>query len=405
MVTTLILSAGLHGRHGVAGIDRPHEGVGRDDLDGLGDLADIEQRRDARRHVLADRIGRHDDVAVVRRELHDQRRDVLGQPVGVGRILGLQHLGDALQIAAADLAASPQSLPATSTVHVGVHLARGGDGVGDVGADGLVVMRGDDENGHGQITPASFFSLSTSSATVFTLMPPLRLGGSSTFSTLSRGATSTPSASGASDLDRLLLGLHDVGQRGVARLVEAQVGGDHRRHLELDVLEAAVDLALHLDRAVGDVELVGEGALRPAEQRGQHLAGGVGIVVDRLLADDHQAGLLLVDHGLEQLGDGQRLQLGVGLHQDAAVGAHGERGADRLLALRGSGGKGDDLGRGALLSHADRLFHGDLVEGVHGHLDVRRLDARVVGLDANLDVVVDDPLDRDQHFHRVAPAR
>jgi hypothetical protein len=51
----------------------------------------------------------------------------------------------------------------------------------------------------------------------------------------------------------------------------------------------------------------------------------------------------------------------------------------------------------------DRLFHGDLIEGVHGHLDVRRLDARVVGLDADLDVVVDDPLDRDQHFHRVAP--
>ena len=57
----------------------------------------------------------------------------------------------------------------------------------------------------------------------------------------------------------------------------------------------------------------------------------------------------------------------------------------------------------ALLLQADRLFDGDLIEGVHGHLDVRRLDARVVGLDADLDVVVDDPLDRDQHFHRVAP--
>src|SRR5882724_9515082 len=85
----------LHGRHGVAGVDGPHEGVGRHDLDGLGDLTDIEQGRDARRQVLADRVGRHDDVAVIGGELHDQRRDVLGHPVGVGRVLRLQNLGDA----------------------------------------------------------------------------------------------------------------------------------------------------------------------------------------------------------------------------------------------------------------------------------------------------------------------
>ncbi len=49
------------------------------------------------RDVLAHRIGRHHDVAVGRRELDDQQGDVLGQPVGVGRVLGLQHLGHALQ--------------------------------------------------------------------------------------------------------------------------------------------------------------------------------------------------------------------------------------------------------------------------------------------------------------------
>src|SRR5450631_1814246 len=32
--------------------------------------------------------------------------------------------------------------------------------------------------------------------------------------------------------DRLLLRLHDIGQRGIARLVEPQVGGDDRRGLE-----------------------------------------------------------------------------------------------------------------------------------------------------------------------------
>ena len=53
---------------------------------------------------------------------------------------------------------------------------------------------------------------------------------------------------------------------------------------------------------------------------------------------------------------------------------------------------GDDLGRLALLLQADRLLDGDLVEGVHRHLDVGELDARAVRLDADLDVVVDHPL-------------
>jgi hypothetical protein len=41
-------------------------------------------------------------------------------------------------------------------------------------------------------------------------------------------------------------------------------------------------------------------------------------------------------------------------------------------------GDGDDLGRLALLLQADRLLDGDLVEGVHAHLDVGELDARAV---------------------------
>src|SRR5262245_24483338 len=44
-------------------------------------------------------------------------------------------------------------------------------------------------------------------------------------------------------IDRLLLRLHDVGQAGVARLVEPQVGGHDRRRLQLHRLQPAVDLA------------------------------------------------------------------------------------------------------------------------------------------------------------------
>ena len=48
------------------------------------------------------------------------------------------------------------------------------------------------EQGRHQITPASFFSLATSSAAVSTLTPAVRLAGSSTCSTVRRGAMSTP---------------------------------------------------------------------------------------------------------------------------------------------------------------------------------------------------------------------
>jgi hypothetical protein len=134
-------------------------------------------------------------------------------------------------------------------------------------------------------------------------------------------------------VDRLLLGFHDVGQRRIARLVEAQIGGHHGRQFDLDGLQAAVDFALDLCRAVAQFQLVGEGRLRPAEQRRQHLAGLVGIVVDRLLAEDDEAGLFRFADGFEDFGHRQRFDIAVGLHQDAAVGAHRERGADGLLRL------------------------------------------------------------------------
>ena len=81
---------------------------------------------------------------------------------------------------------------------------------------------------------------------VLTLTPALRPPGSSVLSTFRRGLTSAPKSAGRLLVERLLLGLHDVGQRGIARLVEAQVGGDDRRQLQFDRLQAAIDLARHL---------------------------------------------------------------------------------------------------------------------------------------------------------------
>ena len=65
------------------------------------------------------------------------------------------------------------------------------------------------------------------------------------------------------------------------------------------------------------------------------------------------------------------------------------------------GGGGDDFGGGALLFQSDRLLDGDLVERVHRHLHPGGFDAGAVRLDANLHVVIDDPLYRDQRLHVV----
>jgi hypothetical protein len=62
-------------------------------------------------------------------------------------------------------------------------------------------------------------------------------------------------------------------------------------------------------------------------------------------------------------------------------------------------GDGDDLGDNALFLQTGRLFNGDFVEGVHGHLDVGDVDTRAVGLHANFHVVVDNPLDRNESLH------
>ena len=71
----------------------------------------------------------------------------------------------------------------TSVHDIGARVERGGP-VGDDAVDRVSVR--------GQMTLASFFSLASNSATVFTLMPAWRLGGSLTFRTFNFGVMSTP---------------------------------------------------------------------------------------------------------------------------------------------------------------------------------------------------------------------
>jgi hypothetical protein len=110
--------------------------------------------------------------------------------------------------------------------------------------------------------------------------------------------------------------------------------------------------------------------------------------------------LFALDHGFQQLGDGERLKLVVGLHQDAAIGTHGERGADGFLRRGHPQGCYDDLAGLAGFLQANRFFDRDFVERVHGEFDIGRLDPGPIGLDPDLDVVIDDALDGDQYLHR-----
>src|SRR5579872_1999941 len=75
------------------------------------------------------------------------------------------------------------------------HRGGAGKGASGGGFEGSAIMLGNDEKGH-QITRASVMSLSTSSLTEATFLPPWRLAGSSTLRVMRRGAASTPSASG-----------------------------------------------------------------------------------------------------------------------------------------------------------------------------------------------------------------
>ena len=112
-----------------------------------------------------------------------------------------------------------------------------------------------------------------------------------------------------------------------------------------------------------------------------------------------RSGFSSLDERLQELRHRERLQLDVGLHQNRAIGAERQRRAQRLLARRNAAGNRDDLGRDALFLQAHGFLDGDLVERIHRHLDVGRVDAGAVGLDADLDVVIDDALDGDQDFH------
>ena len=92
------------------------------------------------------------------------------------------------------------------------------------------------------------------------------------------------------------------------------------------------------------------------------------------------------------------------LHQDAAVGAHGETAAD-LGGRRGRPDADHDHFAGHVgVAQAQRFLDGDLVEWIRPVVHTVGDDPAVVGLDLDLGLVVLDPLDGDQELHDFPPA-
>ena len=121
-------------------------------------------------------------------QLHHQRRDVLGERMGIGRIVGDMHLADASDLRrrlrdAIDALAGDEQMHLTQ-LRCGGHRRQRGI------LDGLTVVFDPDERLHLAIPMAC--SLVTSSSTSATLIPAWRLPGSTTFSVVMRGVTSTP---------------------------------------------------------------------------------------------------------------------------------------------------------------------------------------------------------------------
>jgi hypothetical protein len=116
-----------------------------------------------------------------------------------------------------------------------------------------------------------------------------------------------------------------------------------------------------------------------AEKGCQHLAGLIGIIVDRLLAEDHQAGASSVAMAFRILAtaSGSTSSSSTRIARSAPWRARAQRSCALATPIDTT-----TISVATLFLQADRLFDGDLVERVHRHLDVRQIDARPIRLHA-----------------------
>src|SRR5680860_1282435 len=161
--------AGFNRCDGITGVDRTNESVFRLDADNVGYLGNIQQRSNARHKVLTRGTGSRQNVAIAFAQFHNQGTEVLTQEVAINCVVCNQYLCNAFS-----LGCSFSNGTAVFTSNQYIDIAADGFGSRYNTQGGLlqaaVVVFSNYKDAH-QITFASFFSLSTSSATSATLTP------------------------------------------------------------------------------------------------------------------------------------------------------------------------------------------------------------------------------------------
>ena len=164
-------------------------------------------------------------------------------------------------------------------------------------------------------------------------------------------------------------------------------------------MQTAIDFARDINLVALNAKLGSKCALRPTEQRGQHLAGLIIVAINGLLAENDQIGAFCLYHRFQHFGNAQRLKLIIGFDQNAAIGTHCQSGANGFLRLCRADRNNNNFVCGSRLLQAHRFFNGNLTKRVHRHFDIGQINARLVRFDANFDIIVNHAFDGDKDFH------
>ena len=139
--------------------------------------------------------------------------------------------------------------------------------------------------------------------------------------------------------------------------------------------------------------------LCPAQQCRQHLTCLVAVIINCLLATDHQPWGFFINHRLQQLGDGQRLNILIGFNMNAAISTHRQASADGFLSLCRAYRHQNNLISLTSFFDAQGLLYRDFIKRVHRHFYICQFNTRLVWFDTDFDVVINDPFYRYQNFH------
>jgi hypothetical protein len=157
---------------------------------------------------------------------------------------------------------------------------------------------------------------------------------------------------------------------------------------------------VHPQAGIDQLQPVDRHRLRPVEQRGQHRRQVAQVIVDRLLAAQHQVHAFALHQQAQRFEQRRGIALArTRIEQDRRVRPHRQCRAQHVLRHRGAAAHHRDPARLTGLAQAHGLLHGDFVERVQRHLEAVGIDPGAVAAHAHLDVVIDHALDGYQYVH------